>query len=112
MLLFMKPRQDSFKTVLAVVFTLAVCGYALLIAVSTLPLRVNEFDDAIPLLHGQLIGRGYTPNIDFYSFYPPLTPYLNAAVFKLLGKTVIGPRLVADLFLVLVLLLTGWHFST
>jgi hypothetical protein len=112
MLLFMKSRQDSFKTVLAIVFTLAVCGYAVLIAISTLPQRVNEFDDAIPLLHGQLIERGYTPNIDFYSFYPPLTPYLNAAIFKLLGKTVIGPRLVADFFLIVVLVLTGWHFST
>jgi len=110
-LLFMKSRQDSFKTVLAIVFTLAVCGYAVLIAVSTLPQRVNEFDDAIPLLHAKLIGHGYTPNIDFYSFYPPLTAYLNAAVFKLLGQTVIGPRLMADLLLFFVLFLIGWHFS-
>src|SRR5262245_29396789 len=73
---------------------------------------VDKFDDAIPLLHGMLIQQGYTPNLDFYSFYPPLNLYLNAAAFKLLGRTVIAARALADILYVIVLMLVTWLFRS
>jgi hypothetical protein len=105
-------QPDTLRTALSVTFYVFLWSYALIVAVYSLAAEVHEFDDAIPLLHGRLIQQGYTPNLDFYSFYPPLTAYLNAAVFSLIGRTAIGPRVLADILFVIVLLLLIWLFRS
>jgi hypothetical protein len=65
---------------------------------------VDEFDDALPLVHGALIQGGRTPSVDFWSFYPGVILYLNAAAFSVFGKTVIASRLAAGILFCLVLL--------
>src|SRR5438045_3280099 len=74
------------------VFWILLCVFAGATAIASLAEPAGEFDDAIPLLHGMLIQQGRTPNLDFYSFYPPLGPYLTAATFKLFGQTILAPR--------------------
>ena len=90
----------------------AVSGRAAFTALSSLAAPVGKFDAAIPLLHGTLVQQGRTPNFDFYSFYPPLSLYMNAAAFSLLGRSAVAERLVADVFFIGVLLLTAWFFSS
>ena len=104
--------QNLFQRALPVFLWMAVCGYAAITALSALAAPVDKFDDAIPLLHGTLVQQGRTPNLDFYSFYPPLSLYLNAAAFDLIGRSVIAARLLADLFYLGVLLLVVWFFSS
>ena len=88
------------------VFQVLLWGYALFAVASSFGEKLNKFDDVIPLVGGMLVHEGRIPNLDFYSFYPPLGLYVNAAVFHLLGKSVIAVRLIAAVFYVLVLLLT------
>jgi hypothetical protein len=95
-------EQSKIHTALSAGLYVVVCGYAVLAIVSSFAAPVDKFDDAIPLLHGMLVQQGYTPNLDFYSFYPPLNLYLNAAAFRLLGRTVIAARVVADIFYVII----------
>ena len=87
-------------------------SYAAITALSALAAPVGKFDDAIPLLHGMLVQQGRTPNLDFYSFYPPLGLYLNAAAFASSAGPCIAARLLADLFYLGVLLLVVWFFSS
>ena len=105
-------EQSKIHTALSAGLYVVVCGYAVLAIVSSFAAPVDKFDDAIPLLHGMLVQQGYTPNLDFYSFYPPLNLYLNAAAFRLLGRTVIAERVVADIFYVIILLLVTWFFRS
>lgn len=78
------------------------CLYAVIVLVSCLALRVGEFDESIPLVGGYLVEQGRTPNVDFWSIYPPLAYYMNAAAFRVLGRTVLAQRaLAAVLFLML-----------
>ena len=81
------------------------CGYAAFAILSFFGAPVSTFDDAIPLIHGVLVQQGRTPNLDFYSFYPPLNAYVNAAAFTLLGRTVLAARLVTAVLYVALLLL-------
>ena len=97
------PVQSRFDRALPGVLWIVVWGYAAFTAVGALAAPVGKFDDAIPLLHGMLVQQGRTPNLDFYSFYPPLSLYLNAAAFSLMGRSIIAARLVADIFYVGVL---------
>ena len=48
--------------------------------------------------------------MDFYSFYPPLNLYLNAAVFSLFGRTVIASRMLSNAFFLMVVLLVIWFY--
>ncbi len=57
-----------------------------------------------------LVQQGRTPNLDFYSFYPPLGLYVNAALFGLLGRTVLAVRLFGAVLYLLVLLLVRRFF--
>jgi hypothetical protein len=104
--------QRLFERALPVVMWMAVCGYLAISALTVLAAPVGKFDDAIPLLHGTLVQQGRIPNLDFYSFYPPLGLYLHAAAFDLFGRSVIAARLLADLFYLGVLLLVAWFFSS
>jgi len=89
-------------------------GYATLAVVCSLAAPTWEFDDAIPLLHGVLVQQGRVPNIDFSSFYPPLGPYVTAALFSLLGRTIVATRILGGAMYVLVILfatrLLRFHF--
>ncbi len=81
------------------------CGYAAFAILSLFGSPVGTFDDAIPLVHGVLVQQGRTPNLDFYSFYPPLNAYINAAAFTLLGRTVLAARVVPAVLLIALLML-------
>ena len=87
-------------------------GYAILTAVSLFGTPLGEFDDAIPLVHGLLVQEGRTPNLDFYSFYPPLNAYVNAAAFSLLGRTVLATRAVTAVLYIAVLFLAAQFFRS
>jgi hypothetical protein len=67
--------------------------YAVMVVVSSMAMPVDQFDDAIPLVHGVLVQNGAVPGIDFPTFYPPLGPYISATAFRLVGRTVIATRL-------------------
>jgi hypothetical protein len=91
-------------------FYVVLCCYVAIAMACALAAPVGKFDDALPLLHGMLIQRGYVPNVDFYSFYPPLNLYLNAAAFSLFGRTVIASRMLGNaFFLMVVLLVIGFY---
>jgi hypothetical protein len=105
-------QQIRIQNALSAVFQGLIWVYALVAIVSSFAVPVQKFDDAIPLIHGTLIRQGYTPNLDFYSFYPPLVLYLNAAAFIVLGQTVMAPRVAAGMLFVVVLLLALWFFRS
>jgi hypothetical protein len=101
--------SDNF---LAPVLRIMVWTFAVYIVISSFALPVSQYDDAIPLIHGMLVQQGKIPNLDFYSFYPPLNLYLVAATFSLLGKSVVAARLIAALLYIAVLLLATRLFRT
>jgi hypothetical protein len=68
-------------------------GFTALTVLSMFGWPMGEFDDAITLVQGTLIQQGQTPNLDFYSFYPPLSLYLNAGIFSILGRSIIAVRI-------------------
>src|SRR5215469_885363 len=106
-------RQNWFENALLPrIFRVLLWGYVILAVLSSFAVWVDKFDDAIPLVHGMLIQQGRTPSLDFYSFYPPLGLYANAALFNLLGRTVLAPRVLsAVLFLLLLPLVTKFFRS-
>ena len=104
--------QPRIRNALSAVLYSLLWGYAAFAMSSSLAAPVGKFDDAIPLLHGMLVQQGHIPNLDFYSFYPPLNLYLNAAAFKLLGRTVIAARAVGDILYLIVLILVTWLFRS
>jgi hypothetical protein len=102
------------ESLASVVVGAVLFGYATLAVVCSLAAPTWEFDDAIPLLHGVLVQQGRVPNIDFSSFYPPLGPYVTAALFSLLGRTIVATRILGGAMYVLVILfatrLLRFHF--
>ncbi len=83
----------------------AVCGYAVFATLAVFGAPVGEFDDAIPLVGGMLVGKGLIPNVDFHSVYPPLGLYVNAFAFHLLGRNAIAARTIsAGLYLLTLIL--------
>src|SRR5262245_56589562 len=87
-------------------------GYAIAVVLFSFSKAVGYFDAAFALVHASLIRQGQTPNVDFYSFYPPLVLYLTAASFRLLGQTIIATRLLAGLLFVIVLWLSTRFFKS
>ncbi|MDQ2710736.1 MAG: hypothetical protein M3Y72_03365 [Acidobacteriota bacterium] len=77
--------------------------YITLVVVSCLASPAGYYDEAIPLVQGRMVSDGHTPHVDFWSFYPPLNYYLNAAAFFLFGRTILAQRLLQAGFYVLVL---------
>lgn len=111
-------RQDWFDGVLLpLLLQVLLWGYAASVVFSFFAAPVGKFDDAIPLVHGMLVQQGRIPDVDFYSFYPPLSLYVNAALFSLMGRTVLAVRLLAALlyffilFLATRFFLVRFHFS-
>ncbi len=102
--------HDRWATIVTAGFYVVLCGYVAIAMTCALAAPVGKFDDALPLLHGMLIQRGSVPSVDFYSFYPPLNLYLNAAVFSLSGRTVIASRMLGNAFFLVVVLLVIWFY--
>jgi hypothetical protein len=84
---------------------IALWVYVAFVVLACFATPVGEFDDAIPLVDGVLIQQGRTPNLDFYSFYPPLGLYINAAAFGLLGRSIASVRFFAVALYLFVLFL-------
>jgi len=98
------------NALVSTIFWLVVWVYAAFAVLSSFAAPIDKFDDAIPLVHGMLIQQGHTPNLDFYSFYPPLGLYVNAALFTLLGRTVLATRAFAAVLYFLLLLVATRFF--
>lgn len=101
--------KEHTALVLAILW-FALLSYAGSIVLASFAATVQKFDGAIPLVHGRLIQEGYTPNLDFYSFYPPLGLYVNAALFSLLGRTVLATRVFAAALYLLLLFVASRFF--
>ena len=86
-----------------VVSRVLLCLYVALVVVSCLASPAGFYDEAIPLVQGRMVADGHTPHVDFWSFYPPLNYYLNAAAFFLLGRTILAQRLLQASFYILTL---------
>ena len=104
-------ERDRWTTIVTAGFYVVLGVYVAIAMTSALAGRLGKFDDALPLLHGMLIQqRGDVPNLDFYSFYPPLNLYLNAAVFGLFGRTVLASRMLSNACFLMVVLLVVWFY--
>ena len=97
-------QSSPSQSLASVVLGSVLLGYAAFAVVSSLAAPTWEFDDAIPLLHGVLVQQGRVPNIDFSSFYPPLGPYVTAALFTLFGRTIVATRILGGAMYVLMIL--------
>ena len=99
-------RQDWFDSaLLPTILQVLLWGYATLAVLAYFAMPVDRFDDSIPLVQGMLVHQGRIPDLDFYAFYPPLSLYVNAALFSFLGGTVLAVRVLAALLYFVVLLL-------
>ena len=103
-------QKELGNAVVSAILWFALLGYAGSAVLTNFAAKVEKFDGAIPLVHGRLIQQGHTPNLDFYSFYPPLGLYVNAALFSLLGRTVLATRVFAAVLYLLLLLAAARFF--
>ena len=60
----------------------------------SLILQPGSFDDGMQLSAAMFWLRGQTPNVDFYSVYPPLNCYLIGTAFRIFGESVVAYRIV------------------
>ena len=109
-----RPQWQSWpgEKLASMVLGALLLGYTAFAVVSSLAAPSWAFDDAIPLVHGVLVQQGRIPSIDFFSFYPPLGPYVNAALFTLLGRTIVATRLFGGGVFCLVILLATRLFRS
>ncbi|MBV9035682.1 MAG: hypothetical protein JO182_14425 [Acidobacteriaceae bacterium] len=89
------------------VLPVMICAYAVLVVIAGLPAEAGYYDESITLVQGRMVAEGYTPHADFWSFYPPLTYYLNAAAFCVFGRTILAQRLLQAGFYALFLVLAN-----
>lgn len=102
-------RLDKILVPLSIKIVLGI--YVACVVIACFAYKVGEFDDAISLVHGMLIQEGRTPNLDFYSFYPPLGHYVSAAAFGLFGRSVFAVRTIDVTLYLGVLYLVARFFS-
>ena len=88
-----------------VILPAIICAYTLVVVITSLASEAGYYDESITLVHGRMVAERHTPHVDFWSFYPPLTYYLNAAVFSIFGRTILAQRLLQAGFYALFLLL-------
>jgi hypothetical protein len=67
---------------------------------------VGYYDEPTTLVQARMVAQGHTPYVDFWSFYPPLTYYLNAAMFFVFGQTFLAQRILHLTFYLLILVFT------
>ena len=94
------PRGDAWllREWLAFSGWLAVYLYFAASVLTAILAPIGKMDEVIPLIGARQVVHGQIPGIDFWSFYPPLFYYVVAAGFRLLGETVLVPRLI-EIFL-------------
>ncbi|MBV8843692.1 MAG: hypothetical protein JO307_12860 [Bryobacterales bacterium] len=68
---------------------------------------LGAFDDCIPLVSATLIDQGRRPVLDYYYIYPPFLDYFYAIVFRILGRTMIVPRIVYSVLYIAVSVLAA-----
>src|SRR5262249_22530877 len=100
------------KILVPVSLKIALGVYVACVVMACFAAPVGSFDDAIPLVHAVLIQQGRTPNMDFYSFYPPLGLYVTAAAFGLFGRSVLAARAIEVLLYLWVLFLAARFFRS
>jgi hypothetical protein len=100
------------KILVPVTLKIALGVYVACVVISCFATPVGSFDDAIPLVHAMLIQQGRTPNLDFYSFYPPLGLYVTAAAFGLFGRSVVAARAIEVLLYLWVLSVAARFFRS
>lgn len=74
----------------------------------SLTASVGILDDGIQVASASLLLRGQTPNVDFFSTYPPLNAYLLGLFFRLLGESFVTYRLFHCVAATLTLLVMWW----
>lgn len=82
---------------------------AVALVVSRFGRPLGAYDESAQLVSGWLVARGFLPHVDFWSHYPPLNHYLNAAGFALLGESVFTARLLQAGFFLLMLAVLLLH---
>ena len=63
---------------------------------------LGAFDDCIPLVSAALINHARKPVVDYYYIYPPFLDYFYAIAFRMLGSTMIVPRIVYSVLYIIV----------
>jgi hypothetical protein len=97
------PEFDWFDARLLTLVGWAVTGtYLLLQVLACFGRQVSAFDDCIPLVSADLINRGRRPVVDYHYLYGPFFDYLYAAAFRIVGRSVIVPRIVSAILYVAV----------
>lgn len=99
------------KHLQAALWTAAICAYVALAALACLGRPLGEFDESLPLVQARLMRQGLTPYTDFFSHYPPLSIYLHAGMFALLGETALAQHALHFLFWLPVLALF-WRWAS
>lgn len=88
------------KMKLVYVLSLLLYPLSIILTHMTGKLWVNE---SVSVVGGMLVQYGMVPHDDFWSMYPPLNYYLNAAVFSFLCQSVISVRILQSIFYGLVI---------
>src|SRR5262249_34893514 len=100
------------SAVVPTVLQILLCGYVIVIIASSFARPVDKFDDASVLVNAMLVQQGRTPNLDFFSYYPPLGIYLHAVQFDLLGRTALASHTIGAFFFLLLLALLWMFFRS
>ena len=67
-------------------------AYVVAVLMAGLAQPVGVFDEPLPWVGALQVSRGLIPHTDFWSTYPPLTYYVFAGVFAVLGETAVAAR--------------------
>ncbi len=84
-------------------FSRLLVGLAVLYFFVGINFDLNIYDEGIGLVGAERIGRGEIPYADFFTIYAPLNYYITAAYSLLFGGSVMSPRFLGLIFLVIAL---------
>ena len=82
----------------------------LLILLNYIGAPVDKFDECIPLVDAAMVQDGLAPHTGFWSGYPPLQYYAVAAMFAVIGRTVLALRFLQSASFLLLLVLSVRFF--
>lgn len=86
------PRRVASWGVGGMLWALAPAALATLVVLGPLRAPVAGSDEGLLLVHPDSVARGETPNRDFATVYGPMTYWLLAGVYRLLGDTLVVER--------------------
>lgn len=84
------------------VWALVPAALATLVVLGPLRAPVAGSDEGLLLVHPDSVARGETPNRDFATVYGPMTYWLLAGVYRLLGETLVVERSVGVVYRVVI----------